>query len=41
MDQDLGITTTHSDYILLNVERGCANVGNYSKLDVQTEITFF
>ena len=36
MDQDLGINPAHSDFILLNVERGCAASGNFTQLDWQT-----
>ena len=41
MDQDMGISPSHSDYILLNIQRGCADRGNFTQLDWQTEITFF
>ena len=36
IDQDLGIDPAHSDYILLNVQRSCAGVGNFTQLDFQT-----
>jgi hypothetical protein len=41
MEQDLGISPSHSDYVLLNVQRGCASEGNWSLLDSQSEIVFF
>ena len=41
MVQDSGITPTHSDYLLLLTQRGCASMGNYSLLDSQTEINFY
>ena len=41
IDQDLGINPSHSDYILLKIQRGCAGVGNFTQLDYQTEIDFF
>lgn len=41
MDLDLGISPSHSDYILLNIQRGCASQGNYTLLDSTTEIDFF
>lgn len=41
MDQDTGIDPTHSDFILLNSQRGCASSGNYTTLDSISEITFY
>lgn len=36
MDQDTGINPDHSDFVLLNILRGCATKGNYSQLDSMT-----
>lgn len=41
MDQDTGISTDHSDFLLLKSARGCAKVGNYTRLNSQTEISFY
>ena len=41
MDEDTGIDTNHSDYVLLNTARGCAEKGNYSSLASLTEIEFY
>ena len=41
MDQDSGITSDHSDFVLLKTQRGCATKGNYSLLDSKTEIEFY
>jgi len=36
MDMDTGIDPLHSDFILLNIARGCAETGNYTKLSSMT-----
>lgn len=41
MDQDTGIDPLHSDFVLLNIQRGCARTGKYTQLDSMTEITFY
>lgn len=41
IDTDQGIDPDHSDYLLLNNYRGCAQVGNYTTIDTIDEATFY
>lgn len=41
IEEDTGLNPDHSDFILLNIERGCAQVGNLSQLDFLTQKEFY
>lgn len=41
IDADTGISPDHSDFLLLNNYRGCAEIGNYTLLDSMSEIFFY
>lgn len=41
MDIDTGLDPSHSDFILLNIQRGCAFPGNYTALDSTPESNFY